>query len=253
MKIVRTFLLFLIFLANLCYAQNTVDNAIKIFSASPGLEHASISFQVIDLETNMLVSELNPNISLPTASTAKLFSTASALDILGPNYKAKTRIYIDGEIDSKGVLDGNIWIRGGGDPTIGSKYFNKEEDQLAFLTLWSDTIKAIGINSINGSVIADASEFGYSGVPDGWSWGDIGNYYGAGPSGLTISDNLVRFTFSMSNVGEKSKILSISPFIPGLIFHNYVIASQKSGDNVYIYGGPNSLDRFATGTFPANH
>ena len=252
MKIVRTFLISLIFLSNLCFAQNTIDNAIKVFATSSGLEYASVSFQVIDLESNSPISILNPKLSLPTASTAKLFSTATALDILGPEYKAKTRIYIDGLIDSNGVLNGNLWIRGGGDPSIGSKYFNKEGKQLAFMKVWVDTLKALGIKSISGSVIADASEFGYAGSPDGWNWSDLGNYYGAGPSGLTISDNLVRYTFSMANVGKKSVVTSISPYIPGLVFHNYVIASKRSGDHAYIYGAPYSLDRFVTGTLPAN-
>lgn len=252
MKIVRTFLLSLIFLSNLCFAQNSIDNAINAFASSTGLEHASISFQVVDLETNSSISVLNPKLSLATASTAKLFSTATALDILGPKYKAKTRIYIDGKIDSNGILNGDLWIRGGGDPSIGSKYFNKEGSQLAFMNTWADTIKALGIRSINGSIIADASEFGYSGAPDGWNWSDLGNYYGAGASGLTIYDNLVRYTFSMSSVGKKSVVTSISPYIPGLIFHNYVIASQRSGDHAYIYGAPYSLDRFVTGTLPAN-
>ena len=114
------------------FSQNSIDNAFNIFKESSGLENASISFQVIDLSNSSEISSYNSNTVLPTASTAKLFSTATALDILGPDYQAKTRVYSDGEIDSLGTLNGNLWIRGGGDPSLGSKYFNNPSERLNF-------------------------------------------------------------------------------------------------------------------------
>ena len=116
---------------------------------------------------------------------------------------------------------------------------------------WIDALKKIGITEVSGGVIADASEFGYEGAPDGWNWSDLGNYYGAGPSGLTIYDNLLRYTFTTpSTAGKSAKIKSIEPFVPNLVYHNYVKSSTRRGDNVYLYGGPFSLDRFGKGTLP---
>ncbi|MBL1280102.1 MAG: D-alanyl-D-alanine carboxypeptidase/D-alanyl-D-alanine-endopeptidase [Fluviicola sp.] len=253
MKILSLFLLTLFYGVNLLFAQSSIQAELENFVNDPSLKHASVSFNLIDLESNGIVASYNPQQILPPASTAKLFSTATALEILGPDYRAKTRIYYNGEIDSNGVLNGNIWIRGGGDPSLGSKYFNSPEKQRDFLKKWVAEIKKLGIKEISGAVIADASEFGYNGAPDGWNWVDMGNYYGSGPSGLTVFDNLIQLKFKTSSVANQpAKIIDIQPQVPGLIMHNYVLSSKKRGDNSYIYGAPYSLDRFATGTLPVN-
>lgn len=253
MKILSSFLLISFLYGNLVYSQqNPVQTAIDQFASSNDLKNASISFHVIDLSTGATVASLNEETVLPTASTAKLFSTATALEILGENYRAETRIYADGAIDSLGTLRGNLWIRGAGDPSLGSKYFCADGHERDFLYAWVDSLKAKGIRKVEGAVIADASEFGYKGAPDGWNWVDMGNYYGAGPSGLTIFDNLVEYTFSVpARVGSTSKLTSLSPTVPNLEIHNYVTASSGGGDNAYIYGAPYSTDRFVTGTLPA--
>ena len=254
MKLISLVLIIFLTSLNVTLGQKSIQGSIDKFSKDPDLKHASISFKVVELETSTTVAKLNSNLSLPTASIVKLFSTATALELLGSNYRAKTRVYYDGYIDSNGVLIGNLWIRGGGDPTLGSKYFNGETNQSEFLQIWTERIIEYGIIRIQGSIIADASEFGYNGVPDGWSWSDMGNYYGAGPSGLTIYDNLLQFHFRTgSTVGQKASINSINPEVPGMSFHNYVTSSKRKGDNTYIYGAPYSLERFATGTLPVNN
>lgn len=252
MKIISSFLMISFLAINFAQGQNKVQTAIDQFAASSHLKNASISFEVIDLSTGSTVASYHPETVLPTASTAKLFSTATALEILGENYRPKTRIYYEGKIDSTGTLKGNLWIRGGGDPTLGSKYYCSKGHNRDFLYAWADSLKKKGIKKIDGSIIADASEFGYEGAPDGWNWVDMGNYYGAGASGLTIFDNLIEYKFSVpSKIGSQSKLVSLSPSVPDLVVHNYVKARSGGGDNAYIYGAPYSLDRFVTGTLPA--
>lgn len=251
MKILSLLLLVLNFGVYSVLAQNPIQTGIDQFANDPALKHASISFKVIDLSTGATVSSYSPDLTLPTASTAKLFSTATALEILGPDFRATTRIYYDGVLDSAGILNGNIWIRGGGDPSLGSKYFTSATEQMKFMNDWATQLKAAGLKKIKGTVIADASEFGYDGAPDGWNWVDMGNYYGAGPSGLTIYDNLINYHFSVpAAAGQAISVRSIQPEVPGMIFHNYIRSSTNGGDNAYLYGAPYSLDRFGTGTLP---
>ncbi len=252
MKIISSFLLIGLLAINFAFGQNNIQTAIDQFAASSHLKHATISFNVIDLSTGKSVATYDPNTVLPTASTAKLFSTATALEILGESYRPETRIYADGEIDSSGVLHGNLWIRGGGDPTLGSKYYVSKGHERDFLYAWADSLRKKGVQKIEGGIIADASEFGYNGAPDGWNWVDMGNYYGAGPSGLTIFDNLVQYKFKVpGKIGSSSTLLSLTPAVPNLVVHNYVTAANGGGDNAYIYGAPFSLDRFVNGTLPA--
>ncbi|MDX2360487.1 MAG: D-alanyl-D-alanine carboxypeptidase/D-alanyl-D-alanine-endopeptidase [Crocinitomicaceae bacterium] len=253
MKILSLLLLTLFLSLNSVYGQNRIQTAIDNLNNDPALKHASISFKVIDLATNKTIARLNPSLTMPTASTAKLFSTATALELLGANYRPETRLYYDGSIDSSGILHGNLWIRGGGDPSFGSKYFNMGRPADHNFQKLCASIRKLGITSIEGAVIADASEFGYQGAPDGWNWVDLGNYYGAGPSGLTVYDNLLKIDFKTpSTIGRSATINEMTPEVPDMVFHNYVVSAKASGDNVYIYGAPYSLDRFATGTLPAN-
>ena len=228
---------------------NSIDLAISALAKDFSLKNASISFVVKDLDSSVIISEYNPNLSLPSASTMKVVTTAAALDILGSYLKFETKIMYDGYIDSNNVLQGNIYIKGGGDPTLGSKYF-KEKYGL-FLSSWVGQIGKLGIDSIAGGVIGDASLFSDEYVASTWSWGDIGNYYGAGVSGLTIYDNTVEFQFSSGPSAHDSTFVDcFYPYTPDLIIDNKVKASDTKKDLAYIYGGPNNPTRTVTGTIP---
>ncbi len=232
------------------HAQNSVQTAIDVFASDPNFANASISFMAMDVSNGQVVASKNPNTSLSPASTTKLWATATAYQLLGKDYAPKTRIYIDGTIKDS-TLNGNLWIRGGGDIALGSRYYNGDGLEDTFLRNWADTLKAKGINKITGAIIADGSEFGYEGAPDGWNWGDMGNYYGAAGSGIPIYDNMLRYYFSTGKVaGSTTTFTHTFPVVPGLKYHNYV-TSGGNGDNSYIYGAPYSLDRFGTGTLEA--
>lgn len=251
MKIVRYFLIFALIPYHFAVCQNSVQIEINKLAENSALSNASISFFAIDLDSNKPIAELNPNLTLPSASTAKLFATATALKVLGPEFKPSTKFYMEGSLDSSGRLNGNLWIRGGGDASLGSRYFNEKGHETDFIANWVDTLKKLGINAINGNVIIDGSDFSYQGIPDGWSWSDMGNYYGAGPSGIILYDNMIQYHFKTGQTaGQKTQLTSTFPVVDKLIFDNQIISSTKSGDNSYIYGGPYSYDRFGTGSLP---
>ncbi len=247
--IVRTLFSFLVCIS---YSQTNLQKEIELFKSSPECEYAGISFRAVNLKNGMELASLNPKLTLTSASTTKLFSTAAALEILGPEFKPTTRLYIEGVVDEGGTLNGNIWIRGGGDPSLGSNY-NDKVSQTNFLQIWSDTLKKMGINSISGSIISDGSDFEYSGVPDGWSWEDMGNYYGAGPSGICIYDNTLIYQFKTGNaLNQPVELVSTFPFVSNLIFENYITCQPVKTDNSLIYGAPFSNYRFGTGALPLN-
>lgn len=234
-------------------AQSDLETAKNNFVNDPWLAHASIGFCVTDLSTKTKIISHNDQVSLPPASTVKLFSTASAFEILGSSYRPKTRLYAPKGIDANGIISGDLWIRGGGDVSLGSRYYNEENELDQFLHQWADSLYGLGLRKIEGDVIGDASEFGYQGAPDGWNWADMGNYYGAGPSGLPIYDNMLRFYLKVGGkVGTKAILLKIFPEVEGLHFNNYIEAAASKGDNSYVYGAPYSLDRFGTGYLPRN-
>ena len=254
MKITVVFIFSLIFINfTLGQINNRVEQALQKLVNDPDLSSAAISFQAIDLLNDSIIAAYNPNMALPPASTIKLYTTAAAFETLGPFYRPKTGLYIDGKIDSTGVLQGDLWIKGGGDPTLGSRFFEKEGEERNFLKIWVDTILALGVTEIKGRVIADGSDFGYEGAPEGWTWGDMGNYYGSGPSGCVLFDNMTYLSFhTSSKLNDTTTITCMQPHIEGLRIKNEVKTAKSRYDNAYIYGAPFSYDRFALGSLPFN-
>lgn len=255
LKGLKNFLLglFLVFFGFESFGQQSIQQAIDAFSSDYFFANAGISFLAVDCNTGEVLGSKNPNTTLIPASTTKLFSTATAFQLLGKDYAPKTRVYMDGVITKDSVLNGNIWIRGAGDVSLGSRYYNGDGLEDQFLKFWADSLIKLGIKRVDGAIIADASEFGYEGAPDGWNWGDMGNYYGAGASGLSIYDNMLRYYFKTGKTsGQATTFLGTFPIVPGFNFNNY-IRTGGNGDNSYIYGAPYSLDRFGTGTIEAGH
>ena len=230
---------------------NNVQSKLNAIVADPSFANAGISCYVYNTQSKAVVAKHNENLALTPASVAKLVSTSTAMSKLGTGYRFKTELYIQGIIDSLGTLHGNIFIKGGGDPTLGSKYYNIKGKEKDFLQKWSDTISNYGIKRITGSIIGDGSIFGNQGAPGGWSWSDLGNYYGAAPSGLSIYDNQLQIIFKTGAThGDSTKIICTKPYVEGLEIKNYVTSSRIKKDNSYAFTAPYSNDYFTQGTLP---
>jgi D-alanyl-D-alanine carboxypeptidase/D-alanyl-D-alanine-endopeptidase (penicillin-binding protein 4) len=247
----RILFIFLLFIQTLT-AQEAVVNAVSNFVKDPVNKNAKITFKVIDLETGKTVASHKPEQAIVGASTTKLFSTSSAFEILGSKFQMKTRIYSDGYLDKDSILHGNIWIRGGGDVGLGSKFFCKENEELRFLSDWTDSLKKLGIKHIEGALIADASEFGYEGSPASWSNADVGNYYGAFAAGLNFYDNTLKIVFKTGAPGTKPVFLETIPKVEGFKLTNQLSAGNISSDQSTIHGDAFELNRKITGTIPKN-
>lgn len=228
----------------------TIEQAYQTFEQQPNLKYGMASLTVIDAKTGKVVFSKNGETGLPTASTLKVITSATALDLLGPNFTFKTKLYYTGEIDSLGTLRGNIVIEGGGDPTLASARF-PEINEESLLNKWVYAIQNAGIQCIEGSIIGDDRYFNGNTVPGGWTWTDIGNYYGAGTSGLNWRENSVGLNFKAgSRPGDKTEITSLTVDSSYLNIYNEAITGPKgTGDNVYAYSAPYSTKIYARGTY----
>ncbi|MCB9196184.1 MAG: D-alanyl-D-alanine carboxypeptidase/D-alanyl-D-alanine-endopeptidase [Flavobacteriales bacterium] len=228
---------------------SSIEKAITNLANDASLKNASISFYVYDATNKKEIANLNGNQSLVTASTMKAITTATALEVMGSYHKFETKLAYDGFIDSSCTLHGNIYIIGGGDPTLGSKYFQKEGED--FMLDWVDAISALGIHHIEGKIIGDDSYFSDEYVPATWGWGDMGNYYGAGVSGLSVYDNTVTFKFDAGeNNNDSTYVVCYDPYTPDLRIDNRVLAGNTTTDEAYIYGGPYDPYRIIKGRIP---
>ncbi|MFC0875560.1 D-alanyl-D-alanine carboxypeptidase/D-alanyl-D-alanine-endopeptidase [Saccharicrinis sp. FJH2] len=229
----------LIFFAFKCHSQFQTEE----------YQHASLGFSVVDVATGESVKSLNQDKSLVPASTLKLITTATALEKLGKDYRFKTEV-LASAMPVKGVLKGDLIIKGGGDPTLGSRYFNN--NIYSFLEDWVTAIKNKGITEIKEDIVADLSLFYPEPIPSRWIWEDIGNYYGAGVYPLSCFDNYYTLTFYPAKIGAKARVASVDPKIKDMTFNIEAVGSSLNRDSAYIYGGPFELQRVVRGSVPAN-
>jgi serine-type D-Ala-D-Ala carboxypeptidase/endopeptidase (penicillin-binding protein 4) len=218
------------------------------------LKNASWGFYAMSLSDGQMVGEQNADLSLQPASAMKVLTTACALNELGSDFRFVTSLEYSGYLDSlSGTLYGNLYIRGGGDPTTGSKRFGKEYSADSLFASFSQALQKAGIKNISGKLIGDASFFDDNPGAYGWGWEDVGNYYAAGAWGINCYENSYRLYFDAGNSQEENaKLLRCEPEMPQITFVNRVGTGKAgSGDNVVIYGGPWSNLRILTGTVPA--
>ncbi len=233
------------------YSQTSIEIEFQKILSQQEYKNASIGIQFIDIESELSVFEYNPNKLMIPASTLKIVTSAAALELLGADYRFKTQIGYVGELKENNELKGDLVIIGGGDPTLGSMYFNSYESNNIFINFWVQKIRAAGIRQISGDIILDASIYDSEKVPSTWIWGDIGNYYGAGANAFTCYDNLFRITFkSPERAGELTNVISTYPKIEGMEISNEVVSSEINSDRAYVFGSPFNKTRIIRGTIP---
>jgi D-alanyl-D-alanine carboxypeptidase/D-alanyl-D-alanine-endopeptidase (penicillin-binding protein 4) len=229
-----------------------INQVIKFYSESKLLVNSTWALYAKYADNNEVIISLNPNMSVAPASGLKVFTSSLALDVLGSDYKFETKLFYDGEI-SNGILNGNIYIVGGGDPTLGSSLVKGSLSMDELFTKWKNKITEKGITKINGNIIADDLMFDEKSLPDQWNWIDIGNYYGASSPALTINDNLYYLFFETgAKEGDSTRLIRTEPELPDVTFENHILTGKKfSGDNGYVYLAPNSKNAILSGTLPA--
>lgn len=250
---IRLFALLLFSLSlNLTQAQSNWQSAINQFVKDPSLAHASVGISVVEISNGKTIASYDADRSVVPGSALKVVTTAIALDQLGPDFRFQTKLSYDGSISPEGILRGNLYIEGSGDPTLGSDVFTATPDLSGLMQRWTDAVQAAGIQTIDGYVVGDASKFGSDANVDSWQWADLGNYYGAGAFGLNIHENYYYLRFRQtSRLGRTPEIALTEPEVPGLHFHNEIrSAGARTGDQAYIYGAPYSYMRYVRGTIP---
>lgn len=218
------------------------------FTNNKLLKNANISLCVKDLQTGKIISAHREHHLTTPASTLKLVTTATALELLGAEYKFATTLEIDGELNGSGTLNGNLYIKGSGDPTLGSTKLGN----IHFLEKWIEAIKSLGIKKINGNIIADVTAYDSEGINPKWTWEDIGNYYATGIYGIAYKDNTYQLQLKSGNPGTTPQVIKTIPDIPELSFQLYLKSSTTQKDSAYIYGTPYSNERYIYGAIPAN-
>ena len=214
-------------------AQTKAQKYIDQLKTSEELRQAAwgVSARTLD---GRAVAEYNPDLRLLPASNTKLLSTGLALRELGGDYRFRTTVAYSGSIEN-GVLKGDLYIVGGGDPTIGAR------DSIAYPLLttfcaWEKIIRDAGITRIDGHVIGDGRYYDGEAEHLSWQYEDLGTDYGAGPGALSFYENIQEFEIVPGTAaGDSLKVRTAFPETPWMTLRVNALSGAEGSDNTLVY------------------
>src|SRR5688572_6041335 len=144
---------------------------------------------VVSLTRGDTLYSVDPDLLLSPASNMKLFTAALALDQFGPDHQFSTDILREGVVTADGTLEGNLVMRGDGDPALSSRFL--QGGAAAPVELLAQLVASRGIKRVSGDLVADATAFDQRRIPDGWQRRFLHNGYAARVSALSLNENLL--------------------------------------------------------------
>ncbi|MFC2135130.1 D-alanyl-D-alanine carboxypeptidase/D-alanyl-D-alanine-endopeptidase, partial [Bacteroidota bacterium] len=219
----------------------------------PNFDNATWGVLIKSLKTGEVLYKKNENKLFVPASVLKLFTTASSLLLLGSNYQYYTDVYSNGKIQN-GILEGDLIIRGTGDPTFSNRFFDRNTD---IFESWADSLLQLGIKEISGDIIGDDNLFDDLEFGKGWAWDYESHWFAAPTSALSFNDNSVDISIEPSSV-DMPAYFTISPqtkFVDVINNVKTVDQNRRNGIRVYrgrgrnlitVYGNINMNDRSIT-------
>ena len=183
-----------------------------------GLAHAHVPLSAISVVIEKVgdrtpIVALNAGKPMMPASTMKLVTTYSGLSILGPDYRWRTSAYADGNLDASGILHGNLYIQGTGDPKL-------VPEELIDLV---QKIRKAGINGIDGALVLDKRYFDPSTRDLPPFDDDATAPYNVGPDPLLYAFKSLSFTLTPSPDG--SVAIDVIPALAQLQIDNQLHAT----------------------------
>lgn len=225
--------------------------AFQALEADAQMQAGIASIYVADAKTGAVIFEKNSTIGLATASTMKVITSVSAYELLGKNFRYKTEFGYTGKI-TKRILAGDLFIRPSGDPTLGSwRWEQTKEDRL--LQRIQSAFNKTGIQGYNSFKI-ETTGWENEGIPDGWMWQDIGNYYGAGAHRFNWRENQYDIVLaSGQQIGSPVKLVRTKPENLSFSVSSVAKAAAKgTGDNAYVYYPLAANYALVRGTIPVD-
>lgn len=198
----------------------------------PNFSSAHWGVLIQSLETGEYFYKRNEDKLFVPASNLKLFTSAAALVDLTPDYQYKTGLYLKGTMEGP-AINGDLIIRGSGDPTISGRFYN--DDMLFLFNAWADSLLELGIDEIRGNIIGDDNAFDDIGLGYGWAW-DYESYWYAAPSGaLSLNDNCIDIIVSPTEVGKKANIKILPDTKYAIIINKVLTVDDDSAQSINVY------------------
>lgn len=204
-----------------------IDVNLGNMASDPVLRNATWGFVVYDPKTKKIISSYNESTPLVPASTTKLLTTETAMSLLGEKYKWVTQLEYSGNIDENGILNGNLYIVGSGDPSLGTG----KAGATTYRNLISDYIAAMkneGIKKVSGDIIIQTAVFKENkmeALPENIVWMEHENYFLPVGGTADVDPKKEKLIVKSSPFNNSKKYFYVSPYT-----HKLVFAEEYSGN-----------------------
>jgi serine-type D-Ala-D-Ala carboxypeptidase/endopeptidase (penicillin-binding protein 4) len=227
-----------------------LEREIGALLADPAVsrDHWGIAVTAMDGEPIYL---LNEGQLFQPASNTKLYTTAAAMALLGPQTTFETRIVAKGVFGGAETLTGDLVLVGAGDANLSGREIPyvapalrpkvekgapplREVNPLRYLEAMADQVAATGLKVVNGDVVGDDTLFPWEPYPQDWSIDDTVWGYGAPVSALTINDNQIEVTVTPAAIAGQPATVVVDPSVPSYYTLDVSVTTgeKKSGSHV---------------------
>jgi D-alanyl-D-alanine carboxypeptidase/D-alanyl-D-alanine-endopeptidase (penicillin-binding protein 4) len=228
--------------------QKSIATRIEKVLADPEAARGFWGIEVVSLTNGKTLFSLNAGKLFTPASNTKLFTSAAALALIGPDYKFHTTLETIGTVDKYGRLTGDLVLVGRGDPNLSGRtlpYTLRTERKLPPVKVFEDLADQLvqkGVKYIDGDIVADDSYYAFERYGEGWTQDDLVWEWGAPVSALTINDNVVFVNILPADRPGDKAFVTVNPFPDYYRIDNRVITTPPGTGprRIYINREPGS-------------
>lgn len=182
-----------------------------------------------------VLADYNAGTRMIPASNLKLVTTGTALHAFGAGHRFRTGLAYSGTIQPDGTLDGDLYIVGGGDPTVGAQDSIALSPDALFWK-WKTLLRNAGIQRIHGRVVGDGSIWEGHLEHASWAYDDLGTYYGCGSNALCFYKNAIDLEVAAGTEGMPVSVRQRYPETPWMHFQSYAFTGPAgTGNSLYLY------------------
>src|SRR5581483_11077786 len=240
--------------------KQTLSARIAKILADPDIARGYWGIEVVSLDSGKTLFAQDAGKLFTPASNTKLFTTAAAFALIGPDYKFHTTVETSATVDKYGRLTGDVVLVGRGDPNLSGRTLpynrrtERKQPSIRVLEELADDLVRKGVKFIDGDVIADDSYYAFERYGEGWTQDDLVWEWGAPVSALTINDNVIFVNIMPADRAGEKAFVDISPFPEYYRIDNRIITTP-TGTNprkIYINREPGSNQLTLWGNIPVD-
>jgi len=228
----------------------------KILFASDA-RRGSWGIQVVELKSGKLLYQRDADHLFIPASNMKMFTTAAALEKLGPDYIFHTTVESDAAPDPQGRVE-DLYLVGRGDPNLGARtfpytYHGPRQPADKSLEELADQVKARGVREVVGKLVADDSYFVWEPFAPNWAADDLEWGYGAPVTALVFNDNLLTLHVKPGQKAGDEAEVRLDPVGDYYLLTNRIVTGDKATEKNYLLERqPGSMELDLWGHIPVD-